>query len=293
MPVEELIPRIERLIGGRVEHCTPVHGGYTPATRLLCRTAAGSFFAKAGSTPLTAEFLRREIRVYHLVSGAFMPDLVAWEDHESEPLLIIQDLSSRQWPPPWDDRRVDLVLAQVHAMNRTPAPSLETFAQAHGDIEPGWRAVAEAPEAFLSLGLASALWLNAALPLLIDYESRCKTEGDRLTHLDLRSDNICLTDRRAVFVDWNNACLANPLIDLGFWLPSLAHEGGPDPERVLPDAPEIAAFVSGYFAARAGLPQIPDAPRVRRVQRQQLETALPWAARALGLAPPRMGCRKL
>ena len=39
-------------------------------------------------------------------------------------------------------------------------------------------------------------------------------------------------------------------------------------------------------AARAGLPGISDAPRVRLVQRQQLQTALPWAARALGLPPP-------
>jgi hypothetical protein len=54
----------------------------------------------------------------------------------------------------------------------------------------------------------------------------------------------------------------------------------------LPDAPEVAAWVAGFFAARAGLPVIPDAPRVRVVQRQQLETALPWAARALGLPPP-------
>jgi hypothetical protein len=53
----------------------------------------------------------------------------------------------------------------------------------------------------------------------------------------------------------------------------------------LPDAPEIAAWLAGFFAARAGLPIIPDAPLVRRVQREQLSTALPWAQRALGLTP--------
>jgi len=42
---------------------------------------------------------------------------------------------------------------------------------------------------------------------------------------------------------------------------------------------------AGFFAARAGLPEISDAPQVRTVQRQQLETALPWAARALDLPP--------
>jgi hypothetical protein len=44
-------------------------------------------------------------------------------------------------------------------------------------------------------------------------------------------------------------------------------------------------LVSGYFAARAGLPTIPSAPRVRDIQRAQLGKALPWAVRALRLPP--------
>jgi aminoglycoside phosphotransferase (APT) family kinase protein len=146
--------------------------------------------------------------------------------------------------------------------------------------------VAEDPGPFLSIRIADERWLDQMLPALVSHEARCQIEGNSLTHWDLRSDNMCLAKDRAIFVDWNNACLSNPQLDLGFWLPSLAYEGGPLPERILPDAPEIAAWVSGFFAARAGLPGIRDAPRVRLVQRQQLETALPWAARALGLPPP-------
>jgi hypothetical protein len=51
----------------------------------------------------------------------------------------------------------------------------------------------------------------------------------------------------------------------------------------------LAAYVAGFFASRAGQAEIPHAPLVRQVQRQQLLTALPWAARALDLplpAPP-------
>ena len=283
--MEELIIRIGRLLGQTIHTCSPVAGGYTPATRLRCHTAAGSVFAKAGSTPLTAGWLRREIHVYQQVTGPFMPRLLAWEDHETEPLLILEDLTAHPWPPPWDERRVQRVLEQVDALHATPVP-LEPFAEIHGEITPGWEMVAAEPEAFLSLGLVTAEWLEAALPDLLEYERRCETAGDSLTHWDLRSDNICLTDQGVLFVDWNNACRSNPRLDLGFWLPSLTFEGGPLPERISPDAPEIAAFVSGYFAARAGLPQIPDAPRVRQVQRRQLETALPWAARALGLPAP-------
>jgi thiamine kinase-like enzyme len=101
----------------------------------------------------------------------------------------------------------------------------------------------------------------------------------------LRSDNICITDRQVKFIDWNGACLSNPKLDLGFWLPSLAYEAGLEPETIMPDAPEVASWVSGFFAARAGLPEISDAPRVRPVQRRQLATALPWAVRALDLPP--------
>jgi hypothetical protein len=47
-----------------------------------------------------------ESEVYNEVSGAFMPTLVASEDHESVPVLVLEDLSAAQWPPPWDARRL-------------------------------------------------------------------------------------------------------------------------------------------------------------------------------------------
>ena len=72
-------------------------------------------------------------------------------------------------------------------------------------------------------------------------------------------------------------------MDIACWLPSLHSEGGPPPEAILPDAPQWAATMSGFFAARAGGPPIPNAPRVREVQLNQLRSALPWAARALDL----------
>jgi thiamine kinase-like enzyme len=281
----ELASRIERLLGTKVESCRTVAGGYTPALRLLCRTASAAFFVKVGVTPLTGEFLRREIRIYNSLRGGFMPDLVAWEDQEVEPILIIEDLSAHSWPPPWDKSRIERVLTQIDAMHNTKV-SLEPYAEVRNTSGAGWPTVAADPEPFLSLKIADSRWLEAALPILLENEDRCTTEGGSLTHWDLRSDNICLTESRTVFVDWNLACLSNPKLDLGFWLPSLTYEGGPDPETILPDAPEIAAWVSGFFAARAGLPEITDAPRVRLVQRQQLETALPWAIRALDLPPP-------
>jgi aminoglycoside phosphotransferase (APT) family kinase protein len=81
--------------------------------------------------------------------------------------------------------------------------------------------------------------------------------------LDVRSDNICFHHGRALLVDWNGAVRGNRVMDVAAWLPSLHAEGGPPPEAVLPEAPEAAAFMCRFFAARAGLPSIPTAPRVR------------------------------
>src|SRR5579862_2323414 len=127
---EGLADRIERLIGAKIESYRRVEGGYTPALRLLCSTTSATFFVKVGATPLTSEFLRREIHVYNRISGDFMPDLVAWEEDEAEPILITEDLSAHSWPPPWDERRLELVLAQIEAMHNTLA-TLEPYAQVH------------------------------------------------------------------------------------------------------------------------------------------------------------------
>jgi aminoglycoside phosphotransferase (APT) family kinase protein len=124
------------------------------------------------------------------------------------------------------------------------------------------------------------------LPSLLAASQECVLAGDCFLHFDVRSDNVCFEGDRTVLVDWNWAVIGNPVIDVAAWLPSLEAEGGPPPEEILPDAPEAASLVAGFFAARAGLPPPATAPRVREVQLAQLRSALPWAARALALVPP-------
>jgi len=139
---------------------------------------------------------------------------------------------------------------------------------------------------FLSLGLCSQAWLENALPTLRHIAEAAPFAGDALIHLDVRSDNICLRGQRALLVDWNQACLANPDVDIAVWLPSLRAERGPQPWELLPGQPGLAAWVAGFFAARAGLPPPSTAdPSVRALRLAQLEVALPWAARELELPP--------
>ena len=275
--------RIERWAGEPIAAVAAASHGYTPAARFLVTFAsAKTAFVKIGTTPFTADALRLEASVYRTMSAPFMPECLGFEDHASEPLLVLEDLRAAHWPPPWNEALVAEVQRTLAAVHSSRAP-LRRFTDVHSWLLDGWMEVQNDRAPFLSLGLASREWLERALPVLASASAALRRDGDEVIHLDVRSDNLCRASRGVVFIDWNFACLGNGELDTGFLLPSLESEGGPRPEAMLPKSPEVAAFVSGFFAARAGLPPIPDAPRVRIVQLAQLGPALRWAVRALGL----------
>lgn len=147
----------------------------------------------------------------------------------------------------------------------------------------GWPLVAADPAPLLSTGLCSLEWLESALPTLLDAAGQATLAGEALLHLDVRSDNLCFRDERAILVDWNLACVGNPLLDLVVWLPSLHLEGGPPPWELAPETGGLSALVAGFFASRAGLAPPETAPTVRQFQRRQAAVSIPWAARELRL----------
>ena len=82
-------------------------------------------------------------------------------------------------------------------------------------------------------------------------------------------------------------------------LPSLAGEGGPEAAQALADYEKAsgirfdtndvltaAATISGFFAARAGEPDIPALPRLRWIQKLQLYPALAWICELMRVRPP-------
>ena len=282
-PDPPIAERAAAILGWTPSRWRRVHGGYTPAARYVGEHRGERCFLKVATNAVTRGMLRREARAYGAIAGDFVPAFIGWEDDAEAPLLLIEDLSEAVWPPPWTPTLVEQVRSAIADMHARSA-DLPGMAELPG-ILGGWSVVAEDPQPFLSLGLASAAWLDKALPALVAAEAACPIAGEALTHVDLRSDNICITPAGPKFIDWAAACRGNPALDLGGWLPSLELEGGPPPEALLPGHPEVAAWLSGYFAARAGRPIIPDAPRVRAIQRAQLTKALPWAQRALGLPP--------
>jgi len=214
-----------------------------------------------------------------------MPELLGWFDDAGTTLLAIEDLGDAHWPPPWSPEHIAAVRVALDAVHRTPPPAGLPLLDGLRDRLDGWPDVARDSEPFLSTGVCSREWLDAALPLLLETSAATELSGDALLHLDVRSDNLCFRDGQTLLVDWNLACVGNPLIDVVGWLPSLRLEHGPEPWEIVPDSSGLAALLAGFFAARAGLPPPATAPNVRDFQRRQAEVALRWAARELGLPP--------
>ena len=248
----------------------------------------GRAFVKCARGVDTASWIRDEHVFYAQTRGTpFLPAMLGWDDDGEYPVIALEDLSHAHWPPPWTSDHVNAVLACLAEVAATPPPpDLPRAAESQFDFQ-GWIEIEDDPAPFLGLGLCSRAWLDAALPTLRFATEIAPLAGDALLHFDVRSDNICIRDGRAVLIDWNFACVGNPLADVACWLPSLHAEGGPTPDEILPDgAAELAALLAGYFGAHAARPEIPEAPHVRTLQLRQARTALPWAARALGLPPP-------
>jgi hypothetical protein len=282
----ELLSRLERIAHKRITYVQSIQRGYTPALRLKVGLSDGSsVFAKVGVNEMTAGWLRQERRVYESLNATFMPRCLGWDDDGVAPILLLEDLSDAHWPPPWTEAQIRRVVDTMPAVWDSTVPGLPDITEFRA-VFTGWEQVASDPAPFLSLQLVTERWLDSALPVLLGVNGRALVTGNSLLHCDLRSDNLCIRGVLVILIDWNLVCRGNPQFDLGFWLPSLEAEGGPRPETILPDAGEVATVVSGFFAARAGLPLIPNAPYVRHIQQVQLKTALPWAVRSMGLPPP-------
>lgn len=284
--MKELDERIERAVGSRPVRYEPRPGGYSTADRFAVTLADGrSVFVKSAEAPHLAGWLRREHEVYTALSGSFIPALAGWDDDGVRPVLAIEDLSDADWTPRWDAERVSAVLAALEELaEAVPPPSTPPVRESFAELFDRWRVVEADPAPFLSVGLRDRAWLDRSLPAILAAVDSAPVDGDRVCHLDVRSDNMCFRDGRAVLVDWNWASLANPAIDVAGWLPSVRVEGGPPPWEVLPAAGELAAWIAGVWAAVVGLPPPETAPRVRDLQRRQLAVALDWIDRELSAA---------
>lgn len=292
LPSADDLERAVRALRAEPTAWRPVtRGGQTAASRWVATLPDGSSrFVKIAHTDDTASWIRDE-HLFYAMAGArpYLPAFLGWHDDGERPVLVLEDLSESTWPPPWSAEGVEAVLHCLEEVAASDVPPDLPDARASQFALDAWPRVAADPEPFLSLGLCSPDWLERCLPALSAASATADFAGHELLHFDVRSDNLCLRDGRVILVDWNFACVGNPIFDVAAWLPSLHSEGGPAPDDLLPTTDEVAAIASllaGNFGWRAAQPDIPEAPHVRPLQRAQARTAVPWAARALGLPPP-------
>jgi hypothetical protein len=126
-------------------------------------------------------------------------------------------------------------------------------------------------------------WSTRHLDRLADLEAEAPSAvaGDALLHLDVRADNLLLTLERVL------------VVDMVFFAPSVAMQGGPPPEELLARHPyarragtealtAVVAAMAGFFIREGLQPAPPGLPTLRAFQAAQGDVARSWLARRTG-----------
>jgi hypothetical protein len=309
---------IEPVLGAPIRKGTRVFGGYGPsATFRLFLEDGRTVFAKGagkGSNEVNwrvvpvEESAYRNIDAIRPFSPSYLGSVIASGWH----LLLLEDLKDAAAVPPWTEQlAVQAVrdIAQFHLRGMKEPEKVDEINMK--DFTDNWRTIRyDRDELDYFLGLfgndrtEAEAWLNDSFDILIAAESELKRMDQPwgLIHSDIRSDNLRFRDGKLVLFDWALACRGPLMLDVIFFFPSIAGEGGPTAEHLLPVYKQVmlskgvsfpsyaeraaAAATAGFFASRAGKPPIPALPRLRDIQRLQLGPALQWAAQILDLPEP-------
>lgn len=308
--------RTEAALSGRVTRASRAWGGYspTPTFRLLLADGRRAFFKAASpeSTPFARTAHGREERVYEELRdriGGWSPRRIASLEVDDWRVLLLEDVGPKTAPPwtPGLARRVAQGLGRFHAStagHRLPEwiPRPDTH-PALGIRPAAWSFAPDDVARLAGLAIHRELdaeaWLDAHLATLRDAAATIGDAGFRwaLLHVDVRSDNLRWANGRLYLFDWPHVGVGPPEFDAAAFAQTVPIEGGPNEDQVMawyaetwpvdPAALDASvASIAGYFANHAWAPELPDLPRVRTFQRQQLAVTLRWAARRLGLPDP-------
>jgi aminoglycoside phosphotransferase (APT) family kinase protein len=295
---------VEERLGSPVVSATSQEAGFSPGVAARLLTADGRrFFAKAaGPKPnrLTPLAHRREAAVTAaLPEEAPVPRLL-WSHDEGEGgwvVVVFEDVEGRNPAVPWRADELDQTLDAIASLSEllTPSPlPREAVARAAGwEVVAGqhWRRVREELREG-RLDAWSARHLDGLVAL--EVEAPSAVAGDTLLHLDLRADNLLLTPGNGVLVvDWPHARVGASWVDVVFFAPSVAMQGGPPPEELLARHPHgrradpeaitaVVAAVAGFFTTEGLQPAPPGLPTLRAFQLAQGEVARSWLSHRTG-----------
>jgi aminoglycoside phosphotransferase (APT) family kinase protein len=290
---------VEGRLGGRVVEAATQATGFSPGLAVRVRLEDGrrAFVKAVGPEPNpdSPEAHRAEARVMAVLPRSAPAPRLLWSlDRDGWVALAFEDVDGDHPTLPWRPDELERVLAMLTGMARvlTPAPpGPPRIADRLQEAFTGWRRLAAGDDDPAGLDP----WAVRHLHRLADLEAGWvwASEGPTLLHADLRADNLLLTPTRVVAVDWPWACVGAAWVDLLLLLPSVAMQGGPDPEATFAAHPLAAAADpaavtatlaawAGYLVAGARLPPPPGLPTLRAFQRGQAVVALDWLRRRTG-----------
>ena len=294
---------IEAWLGEPVASATTMSGGFSPGLAARLVTKSGRrVFAKAvsnGLNPMSPSLHRREIRVASRLPASAPAPRLLWSSAEDAGdewvVLVFEDIEGRPPIQPWVPGELDQVIEALNSLTAdlTPSPvaandigDVSTFGPLVGgnwfrlkfDDHPGIDP-----------------WAYRHLDRLIEAEDRVGEVigGETLLHLDLRGDNMLLTDNGVVIVDWPHARVGAAWIDAVGSAPSVAMEGGPEPEDLIArlDGPRLAdpehltlgiIEIAGFFTHQGSRPPVEGLPGLREFQEAQGAVARRWIAQRTG-----------
>jgi aminoglycoside phosphotransferase (APT) family kinase protein len=221
-----------------------------------------------------------------------------WSHDEGEGgwiVLVFEDVEGRNPAVSWRAEELDETLEALVALSEllTPSPLPPDAVGAAGEwsVVSGayWRRLREDRPARLDA------WSTRHLDRLADLEAEAPSAvaGDALLHLDVRADNLLFTPERVLVVDWPHARVGAPWVDMVFFAPSVAMQGGPPPEELLARHPHarragtgaltaVVAAMAGFFTREGLQPAPPGLPTLRAFQAAQGDVARSWLARRTG-----------
>jgi len=293
---------IEGWLGEPVISATTMSGGFSPGLAARLVAASGRrVFAKAVCSepnPGAPMFHRREIMVASRLPAVAPTPRLLWsldEGGEGWVVLVFEDIEGAPPAQPWVARELDRVIDALNALTAdlTPSPvapgeigDVSTFGPLVGG---NWfRLQLDDPP-----GVDP--WVTRHLDRLIEAEAEVEeaSRGETLLHLDLRGDNMLLTGDGVVIVDWPHARVGAAWIDAVGFAPSVAMEGGPEPEALIArlDAPRQAdpahltlgiIEIAGFFTYQGSRPPVEGLPGLRAFQEAQGAVARRWIAQRTG-----------
>ncbi|HXC55611.1 MAG TPA: aminoglycoside phosphotransferase family protein [Rhizomicrobium sp.] len=309
--------RIAALIGEPIAGGEIAWGGYGPTASFVLTTVSGArHFCKGthpGNTKEGHAAVLQEcanlVRFAELARfGAGYRGMVeagGWH------LAVLEFVPRGAGVPPWTAHAVDQVFARIAEFHAaTPVGARATLGdRSASDLlakTQNWHSLRDPAVRGRFIALfedagAAAQWLDPHLDRLIarTHDGAALGGPQGWVHMDIRSDNmIFAADGRLLLVDWPVLSYGPQLLDVAFFLASLEAEGGPACAEGLrryeaaagvtfadDDIGAAATIVAGFFAARAGEPEVAALPRLRGLQKRLLFPALRWMCASLALPP--------